>query len=274
MTLFDSQEIRAALQRYLTGKYQGDAEWFQREGDALTLKGLLAIIQERHPSEVGAVARMIVSRLAVADPRKAERLAVKRRAYDYKDFDIGYAYDLPHGVPGARSFVNYQTLPSYPDTAKAFEAVRAWLDGRSPPILVLAGPNGTGKSHLADAAGQELLSHGQDVLYRMEIDLLTELRQFANAQHMEAYATVPWLIIDDIGTQTAEWAKPIQDQVIHARWAGAQGGGLRTLVTMNLKAQDLPPRIASRLADVTLGRAVTIAAPDYRRHPLRKGVAS
>src|SRR3984893_11033974 len=65
------------------------------------------------------------------------------------------------------------------------------------------GPGGTGKSHLAQAIGQAAIQQGYRVLYRETHSLLEELAEAAidgtRKQHMESLATVPLLIIDDLG---------------------------------------------------------------------------
>jgi DNA replication protein DnaC len=69
--------------------------------------------------------------------------------------------------------------------------------------VLLLGPGGTGKSHLAQAIGHAALLQGDRVLYRETHVLLEELAESAvdgtRKQYMEAIATVPLFIIDDFG---------------------------------------------------------------------------
>jgi len=69
--------------------------------------------------------------------------------------------------------------------------------------VLLLGPPGTGKSHLAQAFGHTALIHGHRVAYREAHTLVLEL---AEAQvvgrrevKMQELATVPLLIVDDLG---------------------------------------------------------------------------
>jgi DNA replication protein DnaC len=65
------------------------------------------------------------------------------------------------------------------------------------------GPPGTGKSHLAQAIGQAAIQQGYRVLYRETHKLLDDLSEATidgtRKEHMELLATVPLLIIDDLG---------------------------------------------------------------------------
>jgi len=67
---------------------------------------------------------------------------------------------------------------------------------------VTASP-GTGKSHLAQAIGQAAIQQGFRVLYRETHHLLEKLAEATiddtRKQHMEELASVPLLIIDDLG---------------------------------------------------------------------------
>jgi DNA replication protein DnaC len=65
------------------------------------------------------------------------------------------------------------------------------------------GPPGTGKSHLAQAIGQAVITQGYRVIYREAHQLLEEIADATldgnRKEHMELLTTVPLLIIDDLG---------------------------------------------------------------------------
>src|ERR1700747_1739149 len=65
------------------------------------------------------------------------------------------------------------------------------------------GPPGTGKSHLAQAIGQAAIQQGYRVLYRETHKLLDDLAEATidgtRREQMELFASIPLLIIDDLG---------------------------------------------------------------------------
>jgi DNA replication protein DnaC len=83
-----------------------------------------------------------------------------------------------------------------------FDLATAAFIGRREDSLFL-GPPGTGKSHLAQAIGQAAIGQGYRVLYREAHKLLEEITEATidgtRKEHMELLATVPLLIVDDLG---------------------------------------------------------------------------
>ena len=69
--------------------------------------------------------------------------------------------------------------------------------------VLLAGPPGVGKSHLAQAIGQSAIQQNYRVMYRETHVLLDNLAEAVaegtRKQFMESVASVPLLIIDDFG---------------------------------------------------------------------------
>ena len=72
--------------------------------------------------------------------------------------------------------------------------------------VVFLGPPGTGKSHLAQALARTLIQHGHRVLYREAHLLLEDIADATLAgtrrERMTKLATVPFLILDDLGMRT------------------------------------------------------------------------
>jgi DNA replication protein DnaC len=86
--------------------------------------------------------------------------------------------------------------------AELFELASGHFISRHEDVLLL-GPPGTGKSHLAQALGHCAIQQGYRVAYRETHGLLEELADAAlegeRKQTMLELATVPLLIIDDLG---------------------------------------------------------------------------
>jgi DNA replication protein DnaC len=86
--------------------------------------------------------------------------------------------------------------------ALVYELATARFIGQHEDVLLL-GPPGTGKSHLAQAIGHAAIQQGYRVLYREAHTLLEELTDATLAGTRKAYfadlATVPLLIVDDLG---------------------------------------------------------------------------
>jgi len=135
--------------------------------------------------------------------------------------------------------------------------------------LTLLGPYGVGKTHLAAAIANEALDREERVLFAVVPDLLDHLRATFGPQSTVAYderfelvRTVPLLILDDLGTESATpWAREKLYQVINHRY----NERLATVITTNLKPDAIEPRIYSRLCDPACGVILTIIAQDYRR---------
>jgi len=118
-----------------------------------------------------------------------------------------------------------------------FELATARFVGQHEDALFL-GPPGTGKSHLAQAIGVAVIQQGYRVLYREAHVLLEELADAQLAgerkQYIDLVATVPLLIIDDLGMRKLP-ATAAEDmlEIIMRRYERAA-----TLLTSNRPVED------------------------------------
>jgi DNA replication protein DnaC len=137
------------------------------------------------------------------------------------------------------------------------------------PWLLLHGPAGAGKTHLAAAIGNHLVQQGLFVLFAGVPDLLDSLRRSYGDRRDGGHAAdlltrviqAPVLILDDLGAEReTEWVREQLYVVINRRYTGLQP----TVFTTNVRLQDLDPRIASRLRDVEVGHQVHLDLPDFR----------
>ena len=134
--------------------------------------------------------------------------------------------------------------------------------------LVITGPYGCGKTHLAAAIANYRLRRRQPVVFAVVPDLLDYLRSTFNPDSritydelFEGLRTAPVLILDDLGAHSSSpWAQEKLYQLINYRY----NARLPTVITSNHRLEDVDPRLASRMSDRRLSTVVTILAPDYR----------
>lgn len=157
----------------------------------------------------------------------------------------------------------------------AFEAALAIADDPDREGLLLAGNNGTGKSHLAAAVLHQRVQSGQAGAFVTLPDLLAELRAsydrdagVRSSDLIDLVSETPLLILDDVGAErVTEWAAEQLFLVINRRYQAK----LQTIITTNHpKLSDLAgwigglqgKRIVSRLAEMC--RVVSMTGPDRR----------
>ncbi|MPZ23425.1 MAG: AAA family ATPase [Dehalococcoidia bacterium] len=124
--------------------------------------------------------------------------------------------------------------------------------------LVLSGPSGAGKTHIAAAITNRLIENGRAALFVVVPDLLDHLRsayspksELPYDQLFEQVKNAPILVLDDLGTQSmTPWTQEKLFQLINHRF-NAQ---LPTVFTTNLRPTELPERMRTRLTDTSLAR--------------------
>lgn len=146
------------------------------------------------------------------------------------------------------------------------------LVGAAPKLagLLLWGNAGTGKTHLAYAAANHCRERAWPFLFRRVPDLMSQLRSAIKAERrndpdalsaddvIRLYAGEMLLVLDDLGAhQDTEYAAAVLYDVIDARYRKR----LPTIITTNLRPDQIDPRIASRYGLGTLA----CEGPDQRR---------
>ena len=134
--------------------------------------------------------------------------------------------------------------------------------------LVLTGTYGCGKTHLAAAIANSRTLRGHPALFILVPDLLDHLRATFNPQsamsfdkRFEEVRRAPLLILDDLGTESATpWAREKLYQIFDYRY----NARLPTVITTASPIEELDPRLATRMLDVTSCTLFAILAPAFR----------
>src|SRR6058998_4134818 len=159
----------------------------------LRLGGIAAVLETRlHQAQAEPMAPIDLISCLVSDElsRRSDRLLERRRkAAEFRDPQVTLDnFDFNFNKKMNRSLV--------------FDLATAAFVARHDDALFL-GPPGTGKSHLAQTIGKAVIGQGYRVIYREAHILLEEIAEAAldgnRKEHMELLATVPLLIIDDLG---------------------------------------------------------------------------
>jgi DNA replication protein DnaC len=188
--------------------------------------------------------------------------------------------NLPLSARGAmpRSFIagTFENFVPRPGTEEALDMCMDFLNENAPPILVLRGPRGTGKTHLMEAVGREMLARGKRVRYERVSTLLARMRSAYNSEQqgiLEEGNTqyrnlVELLMLDDLGAEKpSDWVREQLYRLIDERYGVNRLLIVSTNESYEGLADNLGERIASRLFDTNSGKVaqVTMTCSDYRR---------
>jgi DNA replication protein DnaC len=139
--------------------------------------------------------------------------------------------------------------------------------------LALTGDHGCGKTHLAAAIANHHAREGNPALFVVVPDLLDHLRATFSPQSVisfdkrfEEVRQAPILVLDDLGTESATpWAREKLYQIFDYRY----NARLPTVITTATPIEELDPRLATRMLDVSRCTLFAILAPAYRGGPRR-----
>ena len=149
-----------------------------------------------------------------------------------------------------------------------WQSIVDYADGEfEHPFLTLIGKPGTGKTHLAQAMAWQWLERGKTVFYNHVVELLDRMRDSYRLEDYKPILTdfaknAALLILDDLGSEKlTEWAGQELDFIVDYRYEH----GKPLIVTSNLAINQLPDRIADRLAE---GMVIVLKGESFRK---RKG---
>lgn len=161
----------------------------------------------------------------------------------------------------------FDTFEERPALVHALNITRNFAQKAAGWVL-LRGPYGCGKTHLAAAIANERIAAGQTVIFITVPDLLDHLRAAYGPSSEVGYDALfervrnsGLLVLDDLGVENpSPWAQEKLFQLLNHRHVHR----LPTVITTNVDIDTIDPRIRSRLLDTNLVSDVAIEAPDYR----------
>ena len=172
----------------------------------------------------------------------------------------------------AKSLKNFvpQSRGMHSCVQEAFEEAKHYAKEPS-GWLLLVGPNGCGKTHLAAAIANQSLDNGSVVFFTVVPDLLEHLRATFAPTASESYNQLfakmreaELLVLDDLGAhQSSPWVCEKLFQLLNYRY----NSQFPTVITANKSGlSSIDDRLLSRLSDVSLVQSVIMdGAQDYRR---------
>jgi DNA replication protein DnaC len=212
-------------------------------------------------------------RSRLEDPELVTRVRILAPDFRRPAEDIGYhelsSLDLLHRSTFASFDMRRgEGLPEseLKSLENAFKTAREFAD-KPEGWLILSGPYGSGKTHLAASIANYRVEKGFPQLFVVVSELLDHLRATFSPtstvsldRRFEEVKSAPMLILDDLGTQSmTPWVREKLYQLFNFRYYAE----LPTVITTADLREQMDARLLSRMDDHRLSRIVGITAPSY-----------
>ncbi|HET7480695.1 MAG TPA: ATP-binding protein [Rubrobacteraceae bacterium] len=181
------------------------------------------------------------------------------------------------------TFASFDPFANPPSSTRALEKVqtylKSWEENRETGRgLYFCGDVGTGKTHLAVAVMNELISRRRvPALFVTVPELLDNMRGAYNDpgrdidEWMAAVKNADLLLLDDLGAERAnEWVRERIFVIVNHRYREE----LPTIFTSNIGPKDLASQLGERTASRIIGMCdwISLEGEDYREAEVRRGL--
>lgn len=221
--------------------------WLPGGPEQCDCKAAVAERKQKELAEAEELAKQVAAKKAAETQRRIEKL--------FGECGMGSRFKR-------RTFSTFQETPN---NTKALGSARGYarnftnLATAEQNGLLFVGSKGTGKTHLAAAIANQLISEGVPVLFITMIDLLAKIKATFNGQSpeneeklMRLYKNVDLLILDDMGKELpTPWALSKIFELVNARYENYKP----VIVTSNYTPAELVNRLTPPDGDVTTADA-------------------